>query len=77
MATNPNVAETVVDGDAATLEKISESLEGVETGIGDVDESRSAEMGYKAELNRKFSLPSCLAVGFSILVEDEARRCWG
>ncbi|KAL7268542.1 hypothetical protein RUND412_008831 [Rhizina undulata] len=66
MATNPNVSETVVDGDAATLEKISESLEGVETGIGDVDESRLAEMGYKAELNRKFSLLSCLAVGFSI-----------
>jgi hypothetical protein len=30
------------------------------------DDFRLAEMGYKPELDRKFSLLSCLAVGFSV-----------
>ncbi|KAL7272766.1 hypothetical protein RUND412_004413 [Rhizina undulata] len=65
MATNPNRAKNVVNGDATVLEKMPDSLEGVETGVGDVDDSRLAEMGYKAELNRNFTLLSCLAVGFN------------
>ena len=41
----------------------------VEKGLGDVsniDDARLEQMGYKAELNRGFSMWSALAVGFSI-----------
>ena len=34
------------------------------------DDARLAAMGYTAELNRKFSLLSCLAVGFSVSSHD-------
>lgn len=33
---------------------------------GDFDDARLTEMGYRPELDRKFSLLSCLAVGFSV-----------
>lgn len=32
----------------------------------DFDDARLTEMGYRPQLDRKFSLLSCLAVGFSV-----------
>lgn len=32
----------------------------------DFDDARLTQMGYRPELDRKFSLLSCLAVGFSV-----------
>lgn len=43
----------------------------------DADDVRLAEMGYLPELNRKFSLLSCLAVGFSVCGYPWAGLCWG
>lgn len=35
-------------------------------GAIDFDDVRLTEMGYRPQLDRKFSLLSCLAVGFSV-----------
>lgn len=34
--------------------------------VGNSDDERLAEMGYKAELKREFGLISCIAFGFSV-----------
>jgi len=36
--------------------------------LGDFDDARLSGLGYKPELQRKFTLLSCLAVGFSVCV---------
>lgn len=48
------------------LQKETETETGFGTESINSDDLRLKEMGYRPELNRKFSLLSCLAVGFSV-----------